>query len=143
MPDVLETHPAGSSTAQLIHYLQEYNSGYFRLYDHGTLINKKIYKSKYAPDYRAENIRPESPINFYYSDNDYLSAVKDVHRMARILGENVKLYRVKYRDFNHLDFLFAINVKPILNDCILDKINEYEERPFTGKMCTMFRRSKY
>lgn len=138
MSDAMETHPAGSSTGQLIHYLQEYVSGYFRNYDHGKIRNKKVYGTKVAPDYFVQNIHPATPVNFYYSDNDYFSAVEDVHRMADILGDNVKLHRVSYTDFNHLDFLWAIDIKDIINACVVDKVNEYEGKNYKGDLCVHF-----
>ncbi|XP_037817102.1 lipase 3-like [Lucilia sericata] len=138
MEDTMETHPAGSSTGQLIHYLQEYESGFFRNYDHGRIRNKKIYGTKVAPDYFVQNIHPSTPINFFYSDNDYFSAVEDVHRMADILGKHVKLFRVSYTDYNHLDFLWAIDIKDVINACVVDLVNEYENRPFKGNLCKYF-----
>lgn len=126
MPEVMESHPAGSSTNQLLHYLQEYNSGNFRKFDHGVL-NKKYYGSLSPPDYWIQNIRQEVPIQFFYSDNDYFAAVVDVHRLAAELGKNVELNHVPYSDWNHLDFLWALEVKEIINDKVIALIDAFEK----------------
>lgn len=138
MDAVMETHPAGSSTGQLIHYLQEKESGHFRKYDYGKLKNKRVYGTKVPPDYRIENIHPETPIHFYYSDNDYFAAVSDVHRMADHLADNVELHRVIYTDYNHLDYLWAENIKEVIYSCIVDLANQYENLPHNGESCNNF-----
>ncbi|XP_037952579.1 lipase 3-like [Teleopsis dalmanni] len=126
MPEICQTHPAGSSTKQLLHYLQEFNSGHYRQYDHGKTLNKSYYKQKNPPDYFIENIRPLTPLQFYYSDNDYFAAVVDVEQLADELGRNVDLHHVKYEDWNHLDYLWAIDVKETIYDDVIERINAYE-----------------
>lgn len=140
LPDIMETHPAGSSTNQMIHYLQEYNSGYFRQYDHGSILNRKKYSSKNPPEYTLENVNPLGDINLFYTENDLFAAEKDVHRLIPRLGGKVNKLRVKLREFNHLDVMWARNVKEVIYDCVKDKINEYEGFEFTGKKCNNFRK---
>jgi lysosomal acid lipase/cholesteryl ester hydrolase len=128
LPDVMETHPAGASSTQLVHYLQEYESGQFRKLDFGSRGNKKVYNSKYPPPYLIENIRPQVPVEFYYSDNDYFSDPVDVMRLADVLGKNVNMYHVKYTDWNHLDFLWAMRVKSVVNDRVVQLANDFEAK---------------
>ncbi|KAL5276110.1 LIPA.2 family protein [Megaselia abdita] len=120
LPLITATHPAGSSTSQLIHYLQEYESGYFRRYDYGKSKNKKLYGQKEPTNYNVENI--DAKTYFYYGDNDYFAAVSDVLRMA-LKMKNLKLYyQVPIPQWNHLDFLWAINVKEMINDRVKDNM---------------------
>ncbi|XP_053957588.1 lipase 3 isoform X1 [Anastrepha ludens] len=123
LPHVCETHPAGASTTQIIHYLQLYTSGDFRQYDHGIELNKKYYQQETPPSYNVHEI--SSCVNMFYSDNDYMSAVEDVEYLATLLP-CVELYRIPFEDWNHYDFLWSINVKEVINDRIIDKIARHE-----------------
>lgn len=94
------------------------------------MLNHFKYGTSEPPDYKLENINLSSPMNLMYSTNDYLSDEKDVIRFAKILKGNATLRRVCYKDFNHLDFIWAIDVKEIINDCIVDLVNMYENRSY-------------
>ncbi|KAL9925202.1 lipase 3 isoform 1-T3 [Glossina fuscipes fuscipes] len=124
LPHVCETHPAGASTTQIIHYLQLYSSGDFKQYDYGIDINVKKYNQETPPHYELKNIK--TCVDMYYSDNDYMSAVKDVEYLARLLP-CARLFRIPYNDWNHYDFLWSVNVKEIINKRIIEKIERYEE----------------
>lgn len=126
LPDVLLTHPAGASSSQMIHYLQEQQSTHFRSFDFGVSKNKKYYKQRHPPDYFVENISPEFPVQFYFSDNDKFAAVEDVIRMYGKLGANVELYHIDYTDWNHLDFLWAMEVREEIYDRVIELANDYE-----------------
>ncbi|XP_055837572.1 lipase 3-like [Episyrphus balteatus] len=125
---VVETHPAGSSTGQFIHYLQEYQSGKWRKYDYGKLMNFWKYSQWSPPNYNEKNII--APVRLYYSDNDYFASVIDVQKLIRVLPNCVESFHVPYPKFNHLDFLWAMEVKPLLYDRILNVTNRFER---TGK----------
>lgn len=129
LTDVCETHPAGASTTQIIHYLQLYTSGDFRQYDHGKELNELIYQQSTPPSYNVQNIN--SCVNMYYSDNDYMSAVEDVEYLATLLP-CVELYRIPYKDWNHYDFLWSVNVKEVINNRIIDKMHSYDIEHATG-----------
>lgn len=129
LTDVCETHPAGASTTQIIHYLQIYTSGEFRQYDYGKEQNQIIYQQSTPPSYNVKNIN--SCVHMYYSDNDYMSAVEDVEYLATLLP-CVELYRIPYKDWNHYDFLWSVNVKEVINNRIIDKMLSYDIEHVTG-----------
>ncbi|KAL7739643.1 hypothetical protein ACLKA6_018853 [Drosophila palustris] len=129
LPDVCETHPAGASTTQIIHYLQIYTSGEFRQYDHGKEQNQIIYQQSTPPSYNVKNIN--SCVHMYYSENDYMSAVEDVEYLATLLP-CAELYRIPYTDWNHYDFLWSVNVKEVINNRIIDKMLSYDIEHATG-----------
>ncbi|XP_073824120.1 lipase 3 [Musca autumnalis] len=124
LPHVCETHPAGASTTQIIHYLQLYTSGDFKQFDHGIHLNLKKYNQETPPHYEVSNIK--SCVNLYYSNNDYMSAVEDVEYLASLLP-CAELYRMPYDDWNHYDFLWSVNVKEMINDRIIEKVEHYEK----------------
>lgn len=125
MPLISATHPAGSSTSQLIHYLQEYTSGYFRRFDYGKHKNKKVYGQKEPTNYQTENIVAET--YFYYGDNDYFADVSDVLRMALKIKNLELYYQVPIPQWNHLDFLWAINVAEMINYPVRDHMLEWDK----------------
>lgn len=128
LPDIASTHPAGSSTAQLLHYLQEYQSGYWRQYDYGKIKNNLKYSKWSPPKYTEKNI--VAPIRIYYSDNDNFASLVDVNKLIRLVPNIVDKFHVPYPTFNHLDFLWAMEVKPLLYDRIIGAANRFER---TGK----------
>ncbi|SPP74295.1 lipase 3 [Drosophila guanche] len=122
IPEIMATTPAGCSVNQIFHYLQEYNSGYFRQFDYGSSRNKKEYGSKTAPDYDVAGINV--PTYLYYSDNDYFASLIDVDRLRYVMDPNSlrSAYRLPETKWNHLDFLWGLNVKEILYDRVLNDI---------------------
>ncbi|XP_016972366.1 lipase 3 [Drosophila rhopaloa] len=123
MPEIMATTPAGCSVNQIFHYLQEYNSGYFRQFDYGSTRNKKEYSSKTPPEYDVEGI--EVPTYLYYSDNDYFASLIDVDRLRYTMNPSAlkSAYRLPEEKFNHIDFLWGLNIKEILYDRVIDDIN--------------------
>ncbi|KAH8299612.1 hypothetical protein KR044_003507 [Drosophila immigrans] len=122
MPEIMATTPAGCSVNQMFHYLQEYNSGDFRRFDYGSTRNKKEYGSKNPPDYDVEGI--DVPVYLYYSDNDYFASLIDVDTLRYTMdpASLKRAYRMPEVKWNHLDFLWGLNVKEILYDTVLDDI---------------------
>ncbi|KAL5276526.1 LIPA.2 family protein [Megaselia abdita] len=124
LPLITATHPAGSSTSQLIHYLQEYNSGDFRRFDFGYFKNERTYHQKAPTDYTPENIDAET--YFYYGDNDYFADVGDVLKISQQIQNLALYYQVPVPTWNHLDFLWAINVKEMINDPVKTAMEAYD-----------------
>ncbi|KAM8713456.1 hypothetical protein ACLKA7_013724 [Drosophila subpalustris] len=122
IPEIMATTPAGCSINQMFHYLQEYNSGHFRQFDYGSTRNKKEYGNKNPPDYDVEGI--DVPVYLYYSDNDYFASLIDVDLLRRTMNPNSlkRAYRMPESKWNHLDFLWGMNIKEILYDTVLDDI---------------------
>uniref|UniRef100_A0A1L8DPY1 Lipase n=2 Tax=Nyssomyia neivai TaxID=330878 RepID=A0A1L8DPY1_9DIPT len=116
--------PAGASSKQLVHYGQLVNSGHFRQYDYGWTKNKEVYGTSKPPDYPLENIT--APIVLHFSDNDWLASTKDVqHLESRLNNSLIGSYRVPNPKFNHLDFLWAINVRTLLYDRVISLMNQH------------------
>ncbi|XP_055677817.1 lipase 3-like [Lutzomyia longipalpis] len=118
--------PAGASAKQLVHFGQLFNSRHFRQYDYGLIKNLQVYGSIKPPDYPLENI--EAPIALHYSDNDWLASVKDVqHLQSRLKNSLIGAFRVPLPKFNHLDFLWAIDVRTVLYDRVISLMNRYNK----------------
>lgn len=100
-----------------------YTSGDFRQYDYGIDENLRVYNSTTPPQYEIGKIK--TCVHMYYSDNDYMSAVEDVEYLATLLP-CAELHHIPYTDWNHYDFLWSTNVKEVINDRIIERVQRYE-----------------
>ncbi|KAK9731502.1 alpha/beta-hydrolase lipase region [Popillia japonica] len=123
IPVITTNTPAGAATKQMIHYAQGISSGHFRKYDYGLILNLIRYGSLSPPAYEIANIR--APVGLFYSANDWLAAVVDVHQFANQLPNLALQYLVPDPRFNHLDYLFAIDVRPLCYDRALALMRQF------------------
>lgn len=112
IPVIAGHTPAGASTDNLMHYGQLMRSGRFRQFDNGRVGNLNAYGSLSPPAYRLQDIR--APVALYYSTNDWLAAVEDVEELHQALPNVIGSFLVPDRNFNHLDFSWAIDVERLL-----------------------------
>ncbi|XP_052835592.1 lipase 3 [Drosophila gunungcola] len=117
--------PAGVSTDQILHYMQEHQSGHFRQFDFGTKKNLKMYGTETPHDYPTELITTE--MHLWYSDNDEMSAVEDVLRVAATLPNKV-MHHMEDPLWDHMDFQYNWEVRQLINDPIIAIMNEYEAK---------------
>nr|UPN66601.1 triacylglycerol lipase 1 [Colaphellus bowringi] len=118
IPELVAHYPAGAATKQLLHYGQEMNSGRFCQYNMGVIGNTRKYGSMVPPDYNLDEIT--APVYLIYSENDWLAAVKDVDRLARVLGNLKEKILVSDPKWNHLDFTFGIDAPRLVYRKVLD-----------------------
>nr|XP_012236042.1 PREDICTED: lipase 3-like isoform X2 [Linepithema humile] len=129
LPITLAHIPAGTATKQMMHYAQLINSGIlvgpgkFRQYDYGPFGNLKEYGWLIPPSYNLSKI--QVPVSLHYSTNDWLANVKDVHKLYKELGNPYGKFRVPFEKFNHLDFMWAIDVKELLYEKILSLMTHF------------------
>lgn len=123
--------------------MQLHDSCQFRAFDFGHNGNMQKYGQPEPPAYKLERVKLRTPIELYYSDNDYLATLKDVRHLADIMGEQVSLNHVSLPKYNHFDFILAQNVKTVINDCVVDKMQKYEGRPFNGSLCNNFKNKPF
>lgn len=123
LPVVLGHTPAGASTRQIIHFGQLYKSGKFQQFDNGWIKNKLRYGSFKPPKYNLGNIK--TPVFLHYSDNDWLSTPNDVHKLSKEIKSVVGKFRVPCTEFNHLDFVFAINATELIYNRLLNIMEQF------------------
>lgn len=112
LPVVFAHTPSGAATKQFEHYSQSLISGRFRRFDFGPAKNYEMYRSLIPPEYPVERITV--PIALFYSENDWLVDVKDVENLRRRLRNVVEYYKVPNKNFNHVDYLFALDLKQLV-----------------------------
>ncbi|XP_005186694.1 lipase 3-like [Musca domestica] len=126
-PDVFKTHPASTSARQSFHFVQLHISGHFRQYDFGAELNLQYYNRTTTPDYDVQRIQPRFPFHFYYSDFDDFSTKLDVEKFSKILGNRSISHFINLKKFAHFDFMWAHNIKKIINPVVLKIMQETEE----------------
>ncbi|KAJ2944352.1 hypothetical protein O0L34_g18354 [Tuta absoluta] len=120
LPVKLGHTPAGASVKQLVHYGQSISDRGFRRYNHGRLTNLRKYGRMSPPRYDLSKIT--APVFLHYSDSDPLAEVPDVMRLFRELGRPAGLFRIRDTKFSHLDFMWAIEARPLLYDRVINLI---------------------
>ncbi|XP_017859946.1 PREDICTED: lipase 3 [Drosophila arizonae] len=125
LPQVAETHPAGISTNQGIHFIQSYVSNEFRRYDWGPTKNKATYGTQVPPSYDITKIT--SQVHLYVGLADESANVKDVARLPALLPNMKELYEIPDETWGHLDFIFARQVKQVINDRVIASSKAYDQ----------------
>lgn len=115
LPVIYGHMPSGAATKQVAHYGQIATSGKFSKFDYGPDGNMQKYKTEDPPDYPVEKITTRVVI--FAGGEDWLAAPEDVEILQSKLP-NVELYKVKDKRFNHMDFLWAKDVKTLVFDKI-------------------------
>ncbi|XP_017140068.1 lipase 3 [Drosophila miranda] len=115
--------PAGVSTDQILHYMQEHQSGHFREFDYGTKRNLKYYGTETPADYPTEKITCE--MHMWYSDNDEMAAVEDVIRLS-VTIPNAIMHHMEDPLWDHGDFAMNWEVRYYINDPIIAIMNKHE-----------------
>ncbi|KAJ8728241.1 hypothetical protein PYW08_016626 [Mythimna loreyi] len=112
LPVIFAHQPGGASTKQVEHYSQAVLSGKFRRFDYEDIKNIQKYGAKEPPEYAVEKIT--TPIVLFYSDNDWLVSFDDTEVLRKRLKNVVEVYQVPDPYFNHVDYLFAKDVKTLV-----------------------------
>lgn len=122
MEILIETHPAGSSSNQLIHFVQLAESKKFRQYDWGEKRNKKIYGQTTPPDYQLDRITAAT--YFYTGPNDSFCDVKDVDKLVTYFNQMRSHYIIPDKSFNHLDFIWGVNAREMVNEPLIMNLKQ-------------------
>ncbi|XP_058789331.1 lipase 3-like [Phymastichus coffea] len=123
LPRILYHSPAGASTKTLIHFAQEIKSGRFQRYDYGAEVNKKLYHNSTVPDYDLTKV--QVPVGLFWAENDWLASPIDVQKLSDLLPNNILNRKVDYPTFNHLDFMWAVDVPKLVYKDLIIAMNKY------------------
>jgi len=87
-------------------------SGKFSKFDYGKEKNQIFYNSTEPPLYDLSRI--SIPIATFNASNDLFVDEIDFHRLVSQLPNVVHQYLVPYHDFNHIDFVYAIDAPTLV-----------------------------
>lgn len=123
LPVYISHTPAGASNRQQFHFSQNYLSGQFRNYDHGTAANMIIYGKPTPPSYNLSKIT--APVALHFGNNDLLSVEEDVDILFDELPNAIGKFKVPLDAFNHLDFIWGIDANTLLYKFIMELMERY------------------
>lgn len=112
LPVILGHYPAGASVKQVWHFSQLKNSGRFKQFDYGRNENLQLYGRATSPDYDLTKV--VAKVAIHYAANDYLVVPNDVEKLRRALPNVVGKYLVDFRQFNHIDFTWAVDARELV-----------------------------
>lgn len=118
LPYVLGHTPAGASTQTVLHYAQLVNSGRFCKYDYGSKENIKRYGQSKPPEYDLSKVK--TPVTLMWGQNDWLADPRDVKYLAKKLPQLKQSYMVPFKNWNHVDFLWALEADKYIFKPIVD-----------------------
>lgn len=119
--------PGGTSTKNLLHWIQVNSRQVLSQYDYGQADNMKIYGTPSPPNYNLDNFKDYNIRSFItISDSDPFSDEKDIDLLLnKIPKERHSQITIKrLTNYNHLDYLWAECAKTDLYDDILNFLQE-------------------
>jgi len=118
---LFDTFPDAASTKTFVHFTQLIRTEKFCQFDYGfRFLNEKKYGAASPPCYNLHNYM--TPTVIYHGANDNLNAPRDVKNAAYSLGMGAvkEINLVEWADFNHLDFVSAIDADTLVYHKIVD-----------------------
>lgn len=115
--------PAGTSSKNIRHWMQMYNTKRLARYDYGEKKNLEIYGTKKPPIYDLSIFRNYTIKSFLYtSDSDPFSNVEDLNHLTKYLNEKYVTIR-RLNNYNHLDFLWSDDAKEDIYKQVVKDLN--------------------
>jgi len=125
LPTIVQHLPAGTSTFTVLQYAQEINVQDFVGFDWGSEeANMEHHGQPTPPKYILEDVN--TPIALYWGDNDWLAQAADLMKII-MKCQNViyNNYEVPWEGWNHLDFMYAIDVDKYINTPLIEMLTNY------------------
>ncbi|XP_032523317.2 lipase 3-like [Danaus plexippus] len=118
LPIFLSHIGTGTSWKTAVHFAQEVVAGgKFQQFDYGSDLNLRVYGNEAPPEYDLDKIK--LPLTLFWAENDLLSSEADVKDLYKRLPPTTQIYKISDPDFNHLDYLWAIDAPTLFTDKIL------------------------
>ncbi|XP_061713165.1 lipase 3-like [Cydia pomonella] len=121
LPVFLSHLGTGTSWKTTVHFAQLVTSERFQQFDYGASHNKIMYGRETPPEYDLKKVT--LPITLFWSKNDLLSSETAVNMLKERLPATTDSYLVPNEEFNHLDYLWAIDAPTLLNNKIIEKLD--------------------
>lgn len=129
LPVVSSFSPSPTSTQNLVHFAQLYQSNSFLRYNYGNAtLNKKVYGQSSPPLYPLERIPANSAIVIMHGATDALVGDEDVARLVKKLRKQrvrVIEYKVPRSKFNHIDFAMGTDAGKLVHDKTIALLDQF------------------
>ncbi|MFH4974800.1 hypothetical protein AB6A40_001509 [Gnathostoma spinigerum] len=119
------THlPAGTSTANLLHWAQMVKSKQLQMYDYGSReANIDNYGQPIPPPYNLSRVN--APVYLYWSAQDWLADKRDVEEsLIAVIPKEFIIENNELVHFNHFDFIWGMNAPEKIYRPIIKIIEE-------------------
>ncbi|CAD6192377.1 unnamed protein product [Caenorhabditis auriculariae] len=118
---VYTSHIAGTSTMNLVHWLQMVQHGGVPMMDYGKKQNIKHYGQDTPPVYDFTKIK-NVPVYLYWSEADWLGDATDVtnYLIPKLTTANVIAANNHLPEFNHVDFIWGLRAPKSIYQPIID-----------------------
>ena len=128
MPMMARNDVGGTSTKNLLHWIQWIREGKFQQYDYGKDGNEAQYGSKSPPEYAVDDFPTQLagvPMMFFAGYNDYFAQDDDFNKVLSHMPSSTQVVRVE--DYNHLDYMWAADANGYVNSLAVQFILGLEE----------------
>ena len=116
--------PAGTSSKNIRHWMQMYNTKRLARYDYGEKKNMEIYGTKKPPIYDLSIFTKYKVKSFLYtSDSDPFSNIEDLNHLTKYLNKKYVTIR-RLNNYNHLDFLWSDDAKEDIYMQVVKDLND-------------------
>lgn len=115
--------PEGTSTKNVVHWVNSFGSKAFAKYDYGSKDNMRAYGSPTPPAYNLSNLTV--PTAFFSGGHDQLADPKDVQRLLREVRPGIVFKFKQVPTYGHLDFLYASDANTLIFPEVLTALNEH------------------
>ncbi|PIO66545.1 hypothetical protein TELCIR_11739, partial [Teladorsagia circumcincta] len=113
--------PDGTSSLNMLHWVQMVQTGETTRLDRGTETNVAIYGQKSPPKYNFRNV-PKIPIYLFSGGNDYIAVDDDIYgSLLPKIGPSVQKH-THLPEYNHFDFVFGQQASTDVYKPIIDVI---------------------
>ncbi|XP_011066182.1 PREDICTED: lipase 3-like [Acromyrmex echinatior] len=123
LPEILSNYPNGASVRTLEHYVQNIVTKKFQTYDYEYADSYKQYEQT-PLTYDLKKIT--TPLALFYGANDMVALKSNVLETYKHLPNVILLEENQYKLFTHLDFLWAIDVKTLLYDRLIEVLQKFD-----------------
>ncbi|CDW75411.1 lysosomal acid lipase cholesteryl ester hydrolase-like [Stylonychia lemnae] len=126
LPMMARNDVGGTSTKDLMHWIQNFRSGNFAQYDYGADQNMQIYGQKTPPNYDLASLKTtlaHVQILLVAGSDDALVASGDLKILQAALPDNTKTVAVD--DYNHLDYMWSADVNSKVNSQVFQFLNSF------------------
>jgi len=112
--------PGGTSTKNLMHWIQFVRDGKLRQFDYGKTLNIVHYNSPEPPEYNMEELKNFNFHAFFIAGEcDIFTDIKDFEFFKNLVNKENKQFKY-LPNYNHLDYIWG---KDSVEDIYLDVID--------------------